>query len=726
MTSQEEGYIFILKQKVIDKLIKNNNFEELKSLIEKLNENNKLLSKENLILKEYKKKAEEISNNLFNDFEKISVKYIEKDQQSKIITEKQININNQEDLYNIFSNIQNNIDKKQFENENNIIKSIETAISNFKYSFDKETFKKNNSREMFLAVKNFYRVLIESKELILDLQEKLINLKNKNEKLISKIKNKQIQNKQELSKKMREIVLKQILLNYLLKEERSLRYNFTRFVVATNIYHKKNIEKKKKLIDFYFSNILKNIENKNLYFKKKYFMRFYLSGIIRELSMTKKQKKELEKIREEQKMKSFEERKKNNELSQQDLIRRKYLKDLFYKKIQKKINLIHNNFTKLYYRGVLIKMKYGDKAREKLFPEFKIQEEKKEEIKKEEKKKEKEKKKVEEKKEEEKKLEEKKEEEKKEQGELNEKQKLSIARQKARDLRKKLKSEKEKEKEKIMPENMAKIETIDIEDEMLEIKDEKPKLMREVKILQKPNEKEEVVKIDKELLDVMLKEEEINELKIAKIMSKYIYRRERLEMLYKKKIIIQWNYRAKLLRMKEVKVIKKKKKTKKKLLKTKSQNSHLEIIQEGVIYQSPIIENEQKDNLENPIILKGKVLNPLTKFPTESDIKSDEDENMSSEGEDDFDFIDLNKEIKKHSILRQFFIKKNQNLIKNYLFKWCKICNLKIVKSVEMAKKIFVLSLCELIGNKYTMTNYIFKRGFFTYLKKKKKNKNKK
>ncbi len=428
MTSQEEGYIFILKQKVIDKLIKNNNFEELKSLIEKLNENNKLLSKENLILKEYKKKAEEISNNLFNDFEKISVKYIEKDQQSKIITEKQININNQEDLYNIFSNIQNNIDKKQFENENNIIKSIETAISNFKYCFDKETFKKNNSREMFLAVKNFYRVLIESKELILDLQEKLINLKNKNEKLISKIKNKQIQNKQELSKKMREIVLKQILLNYLLKEERSLRYNFTRFVVATNIYHKKNIEKKKKLIDFYFSNILKNIENKNLYFKKKYFMRFYLSGIIRELSMTKKQKKELEKIREEKKIKSFEERINNNELNQQDLIRRKYLKDLFYKKIQKKLNVIHNNFTKLYYRGVMIKMKYGDKAREKLFPEFNIQEKKKEEEKKEENKKEekKEEKKKEEKKEEEKKKEEKKEEEKKKEEKKEEKKKEEV------------------------------------------------------------------------------------------------------------------------------------------------------------------------------------------------------------------------------------------------------------------------------------------------------------
>ena len=291
-------------------------------------------------------------------------------------------------------------------------------------------------------------------------------------------------------------------------------------------------------------------------------------------------------------------------------------------------------------------------------------------------------------------------------------------------MRKKLKSDKEKEKEKIIPENSIKIESIEIKDESIEIIDNKPKLIREPKKLENPNEKEQEVKIDKTLLDEMLKEEEIKELKISKIMSKYIYRRERLEMLFKKKIIIQWNYRAKLLRMKETKVIKKKKKTKKKLLKTKSQKSHNEIIQEGVIYESPIIEsNEQKDNLQNSIILKGKVPKPLTKFPTESDIKSDEDENLSSDGEDDFDFVDLNNEIKKHTILSQFFIKKNQNLIKNHLFKWCKICNLKRVKSVEMAKKVFVLSLCELIGNKHTMTNYVFKRGFFTYLKKKKKNK---
>ena len=181
---------------------------------------------------------------------------------------------------------------------------------------------------------------------------------------------------------------------------------------------------------------------------------------------------------------------------------------------------------------------------------------------------------------------------------------------------------------------------------------------------------------------------------------------------------------SKIIKNERNKVIKKKKKIKKKLKKTQSHKSNFELIQEGVIYESPIIEsNQQNDNSQKQIVLKGKVLNPLSKFPTESDIKSDEDETMSSDGEDDFDFVDMNKEIKKHSILSQFFIKKNQNLIKNYLFKWSKICNLKRVKSVEMAKKVFVLSLCELIGNKHTMTNYVFKRGFFTYLKKKKKNK---
>ena len=60
MKSEEEGNIFILKKKVVDKLIKNNNFEELKVQIEKLNENNKLLLKENLILKESKKNRRNI------------------------------------------------------------------------------------------------------------------------------------------------------------------------------------------------------------------------------------------------------------------------------------------------------------------------------------------------------------------------------------------------------------------------------------------------------------------------------------------------------------------------------------------------------------------------------------------------------------------------------------------------------------------------------------------
>ena len=59
MDSQEQENVFILKKKVIEKLIKNNNFEELESQIEKLNENNKLLFKENLILKESQKKQKQ-------------------------------------------------------------------------------------------------------------------------------------------------------------------------------------------------------------------------------------------------------------------------------------------------------------------------------------------------------------------------------------------------------------------------------------------------------------------------------------------------------------------------------------------------------------------------------------------------------------------------------------------------------------------------------------------
>ena len=59
MESQEQENVFILKKKVIEKLIKNNNFEELESQIEKLNENNKLLFKENLILKESQKKQKQ-------------------------------------------------------------------------------------------------------------------------------------------------------------------------------------------------------------------------------------------------------------------------------------------------------------------------------------------------------------------------------------------------------------------------------------------------------------------------------------------------------------------------------------------------------------------------------------------------------------------------------------------------------------------------------------------
>ena len=63
-------------------------------------------------------------------------------------------------------------------------------------------------------------------------------------------------------------------------------------------------------------------------------------------------------------MKSFEERNRIDELTNQERIRKRYLKDLISKRIKKKIDFIHQNFIKLYYRGVYLKMKYGDKAGE--------------------------------------------------------------------------------------------------------------------------------------------------------------------------------------------------------------------------------------------------------------------------------------------------------------------------------------------------------------------------
>ena len=736
MDSEELINTKILQKNLIDKLIKNQNFDELKNQIEKLKEQNKILLKENKLYNNTKI----LSNNLFNDYEKIIIKYIEKDEELKTISQKELYIKDKEDLMNFFSDVHLNIDNKNSETKNDIIKSIQSSLTTFKYCFDKEKFKKNNSREMFLAVKNFYRTLTEAQEVLLENQEKIIHLRSKNEKLTSKIKNKLFQKKNSLSRKMREITLKQILLNYLRKEEMSLKYNFKRFLMSTDT--KKS---KEKLIQFYLNSILQRKEEKNKFFLKKYFMKFYLGGIIKELNMSKKEQKELEKLREERRMQSFEERNKIDELTNQERIRKRYLKDLISKRIKKKIDFIHQNFIKLYYRGVYLKMKYGDKAGEILG----LISNKKEELKNKESEnsinKEIEIQKKEEntinvskeiklENNEEKKLEKENKnnvskeiklennEEKK-----SEKENKNDQRKKAMELRKKLKEEKAKRKEeeskkKEEVENKKSInnqQEIIITNEEEEIKEERPKIIMGARILVFPTEKE-TIKLGRELIGRMLKEQQIRFLTINKTMSKYIYRRERVEMGIKKKILVQWNYRVKLLTMKKSKIIKKKKKKNKKnleKLKTNISSTSNFPIEQEITLQSPIIEYSPNNNNEESIILKGSA--SIIKFPTESTIKmgeKDEEEN-NSENEDDYEIIDLNNEIRKHSILSSVFKKKKDNLIKNHLFKWYNLTFIKRNNSIKMAKKIFILSLVELIGHKLERKVYIFKRYFFNYLK---------
>ena len=239
------------------------------------------------------------------------------------------------------------------------------------------------------------------------------------------------------------------------------------------------------------------------------------------------------------------------------------------------------------------------------------------------------------------------------------------------------------------------------------------------RILVFPTEKE-TIKLGRELIGRMLKEQQIRFLTIQKTMSKYIYRRERVEMGIKKKILVQWNYRVKLLTMKKSKIIKKKKKkNKKNLEKLKTDISPISNfpIEQEITLQSPIIEYSPNNNNEESIILKGSA--SIIKFPTESTIKmgeKDEEENKS-ENEDDYEIIDLNNEIRKHSILSSVFKKKKDNLIKNHLFKWYNLTFIKRNNSIKMAKKIFILSLVELIGHKLERKVYIFKRYFFNYLK---------
>ncbi len=96
---------------------------------------------------------------------------------------------------------------------------------------------------------------------------------------------------------MKETVLRQLLFNFMRKEEKSLLYNFTRF-------SKKCFENsKEKLLKILLKEIVQNYEKDKSYNTRKYFLKFLRNGILKEMNMTNSQKQALEKRKNEMKLK---------------------------------------------------------------------------------------------------------------------------------------------------------------------------------------------------------------------------------------------------------------------------------------------------------------------------------------------------------------------------------------------------------------------------------------
>ena len=374
--------------------------------------------------------------------------------------------------------------------------------------------------------------------------------------------------KNTLNKKMRETILRQLLINSMRKEEKTLKYNFNHFsrvCLESSLKKKYSLLSKEKLKEVYLKNILQNIEKDKKYYLRKNFMKFYTNGIVREMNMSNSQKKALEKrrsqwkikyekeqlakeleeknpeeakkLREEIKKMEEEEKEKEKKLinstiispdlseeEKKELAKKKYLKDLFNKKIKEKQHYIHDKFTKFYYKGLLFKMKYGDKMSDK-FPEIKNIEKPK--------------------------VEEKKSETEIDTEILSPQQKLEEQRKKARDLRKQLRDKKDEEKR-----EKEKTE-IDIENEDQEILDKKTKTNKGKDNTSNISDNE----INEET------DEKVKMLKIEKLLSKFIYRIERANYASMRSDIIRWNYKTKLLKVKDMKLVKKKKRRRKKIIK---------------------------------------------------------------------------------------------------------------------------------------------------------------
>ena len=366
-----------------------NEKETFKNLIE---DKNKEIEK----LREQIKKALQISDNIQKN--KL-LKEIEQEEKNKLKEERKL-----------LKEISSNRKKIPFEEIN------ELKIENMKL---KEEINNLKNEINLLNKRNKLKTKEDNNN---QLQKEINNLRESNKNLKNELNqekefsDKFKQEKKYLNNKMREIFLRQLLLNYMRKDEKTLSYNFTRFlksILKKNEKKKDDKLSKEKLKSLLLKNIIQNKEKDKLYFLRKNFMKFYRKGIIREMNMSNSQKQNLEKRRSEWKIKYekeklaekydkenpekakkireeiklIEEQEKINNLNhsilspnltdeeKRELAKKKYLKDLFYNKIKTKENFLHKKFTKFYYRGLYLRMKYGEKLKDKLqIPENKIEE----------------------------------------------------------------------------------------------------------------------------------------------------------------------------------------------------------------------------------------------------------------------------------------------------------------------------------------------------------------
>ena len=518
--------------------------------------------------------------------------------------------------------------------------------------------------------------------------------------------------KKQLHQKMRETIIRQLLFNYIRKEEKSLRYNFNRFSRAClekSLMKKYSYLSKEKLKEIYLKNLVQNIEKDKKHYLRKNFMKFYTNGIVREMNMTNSQKKALEKrrsewkikyekeklaeqyekdhpeeakkLREELKKLEEEEEKKNNEhpsiispvLSDEekkDLAKKKYLKDLVNKKISERLHYIHNMFTKFYYKGLLFRMKYGDKLNEKIG--IKNEDENKE------------KKPIQKSKSE---LEEKLPPPEIDLEHLTPEQRLEEQRRRARALRKQLKDKKEEEeKEK---ENIKNIEIGNEEDEIIEKKSNTMK--------GKDNISENSENIDKDNYKKPDREKTVRELELEELLSKFLYKKERADKASMKSDLTKWNYRAKLIKMKAMKIIRRNKNKDKKNKKKTKKNNENESEENEIVLNNIVGDYSNEDNSKNPDI-KLHSINPkfhLKEIQSEipdNETNKNDDNYFGYDNEDDdyvYDLIDINEEIQKHIKLSELIKKKIYYPIKKCLNHWDDITKFEKIKEkyIDSLKK---------------------------------------